>query len=278
MPNKSMPDFYIETFGEMDNPHLKFAQLGYDKCAPGASFSHFREFYIIQVIKKGKGVVETNGQTFKLKANDAFIVKPNELLAHKADQKDPWELLFFAFGGELAKTLFEKTVFNKRLYVSLNNNTAIDTLDQFISQVRDDNTHDILNYSRLFTLLSLFESTKKRKIAPTLETRKISGDDIVELVKGYIKSNYPKPIKISDIAKQLNLNRSHLYRVFKQQTNMDIATYLTMTRINQACHLIKTTNFPINTIAQLVGYPYYPNFFNHFKENIGTTPTKYRNG
>lgn len=277
MPNNAMPNFYMETFGEMDNPHLKFAQLGYDKCAPGASFSHFREFYIIQVIKKGKGKVEVGGQTYSLKTNDAFIIKPNEFLAQHADPKDPWELLFFAFGGELAKTLYEKTVFNKRTYVSLQNDNAIDTLEKFIAQVREDNTHDLLNYNRLFTLLSLFESSKKRKVVPTLETRKISGDDIVELVKGYIKSNYPKPIKISDIAKQLNLNRSHLYRVFKQQTNMDIATFLTMTRINQACHLLKTTNLSVNAISQLVGYPYYPNFFKHFKENIGTTPTQYRN-
>lgn len=276
MPNKAKPDFYIETFSDMDNPYLKFAQLGYDKCVRGAAFSHFRDFYIIQIIKSGKGTVEANGKTFKLTANDAFIIKPNELLKQEADYDDPWELLFFGFGGKLSKSLFEKTVFNKRLYVSLKDTTAINTLDEIITSVREDNSKDILNYKNLFTLISFFESTKKRVVTPTLETQKISGKDVVELVKEYIKSNYPKPIKISDIAMQLNLNRSHLYRVFKKQTNMDIATYLTMTRINQACHLLKTTNFTVNTIAQLVGYPYYPNFFKHFKESIGTTPTKYR--
>lgn len=275
MPN-ALPDFFIETFNEMDNPYLKFAQLGYDKCAPSSSFSHFREFYIIEIIKNGKCEIQTNGQIFYLKPNDAFIIKPNELLIQNADKEDPCELLFFAFGGKLAKSLFEKTVFNKRNYISLNDNHIIDTIDNMISQVREDHSKDILNYKNLFTLLSLFESTKKRTVIPSLETRKISGDDVTELVKEYIKSNYPKPIKISDIAKQLNLNRSHLYRVFKNQTNMDITTYLTMTRINQACHLLKTTNFSVATISQLVGYPYYPNFFKHFKANIGTTPTKYR--
>lgn len=270
------PKFYIETFPDMTNKFLNFAQLGYDKCAPLATFSHYRDFYIIHYINKGSGTIKINGKIKELKTNDTFIVKPNQLLIQTADNNDPWELVFFAIGGPMADFLISRTVFAYNNYFSFKDKAFSEEISKSINNVLNFNTNTLTNFNHLFNLLAFFESSSTPK-KPKDVIRKNSGEDIVDSVKTYIKSNYSKPIKVSDISKQLNLNRSHLFRIFKQRTNMSIEEYLTMTRINQACHLLKTTNFTVSTISSLVGFQYYPNFSKHFKENIGTTPTKYRN-
>ncbi len=269
------PKFHIETFPHMNNNFLNFTQLGYDKHSPLATFSHYGDIYIIHYINKGFGSIKINGEVTKLKTNDAFIVKPNKLLYQTADSKNPWELLYFAFSGPMADYLVNHTIFKYKNSHSFNDNTFSETFTKMINEILKDNSKTLTNFNCLFSLLSFFESSYEPKKQKD-DILKTSVEDIVNSVKNYIKTNYSKPIKISDIAKQLNFNRSHLFRIFKQNTDMNIEEYLTITRINQACHLLKTTNFTANTIASLVGFQYYPNFFKHFKKTIGTTPTKYR--
>ncbi|MBE6787005.1 MAG: helix-turn-helix domain-containing protein [Ruminococcaceae bacterium] len=270
--------FFVETFQSINNPALKLAQFGYDKCAPSASFSHFRDFYMIHIIVGGMGTITIDDNIYHLKKGDAFCVRPNEILIQNADKENPWELFFFAFGGSMTDKLFQKTVFNHSHYCTLKDDTIYLLLKEILEEIQLNDYTEITCLNYLLKLLTYFESHENQPAISKPKIFKSSNKDISEWIKDYINTNYAKPIKVSDIAKQLNINRSHLYRIFKSQNEINIETYIRITRIHQACHLLKTTNFSANVIASLVGYNYYPNFFKHFKEDIGTTPTKYRKG
>jgi len=98
----------------------------------------------------------------------------------------------------------------------------------------------------------------------------------VASVQEYILFNYPKPIKIADISKILNVERSYLYRIFKNATGESIGQYLISVRIQQAQKLLRETQFSVTSISQIVGYLNYPSFYRVFKSLSGLTPIEYR--
>ena len=71
----------------------------------------------------------------------------------------------------------------------------------------------------------------------------------ISAIQEYIQSNYSKSIKISDLATQLGLSRSHLYRIFKSDKGISIEEYLIDVRVNAARSLLTDTQFSCISIA-----------------------------
>lgn len=91
----------------------------------------------------------------------------------------------------------------------------------------------------------------------------------------YINQNYAKPIKLSDVAKSIPLNKSYLSSQFKQEYQMSFKQYLNHYRINQSIHLIKTNSYSMTDIALLVGFENTNYFSTVFKKVTGVTPSNY---
>ena len=52
---------------------------GTEPCAPGHAFGPaVRPHYLIHVVLDGKGIYKRNGETYHLKAGDAFLISPME--------------------------------------------------------------------------------------------------------------------------------------------------------------------------------------------------------
>ena len=77
--------------------------------------------------------------------------------------------------------------------------------------------------------------------------------DVISDIDLDMKYNYMKDISSSDIANFIRLNRSYLFKLFKQQTGMSVSQYLMQYRINKACEFLSEYNFSVGQIAQMVG-------------------------
>ena len=63
---------------------------GYENCAPGHSYGPImRNGYLIHYVLSGKGIYKARGGIFRLKAGDAFLICPDELIYYEADKHDP---------------------------------------------------------------------------------------------------------------------------------------------------------------------------------------------
>lgn len=258
-----------------ENSQINLLQVGWDKCSPGYTYSNFRDMYIVHIVKSGYGVFETNGQRYNIKPNDAYIVRPNSLAIQTADLKEPWEFSFFAFNGEFAEYLVDKTIFKENSVTTLENNDICDLVSKYAVKLNENSRYEMRNLECLFELLSYFENDYK-------VFSSVNQDDdpyykYIYTVKKYISLNFSKPIKIADIANQLNINRSHLYRVFKEYTGKSLEEYLISVRLNEARRLLDDTDFSTSVISTMVGYAQYSSFFKMFKNYIGMTPLEYKN-
>ena len=92
----------------------------------------------------------------------------------------------------------------------------------------------------------------------------------------YITQNLSGNLAVEKMCEDLQISRSTLYQVFRQTYNIGIAEYVRNKRINLAKHLLKTTNYQISLISQLVGIPDYNHFTKIFKKQVSMTPRDYR--
>lgn len=98
----------------------------------------------------------------------------------------------------------------------------------------------------------------------------------INKIKEIIKRHYMKNIGVSEISSEIYLSPNYISLIFKKETGQTITEYLTEVRMTAAKELLKTTDFKVFEIAEMVGYenPHY--FSTVFKKFTGIHPQKYR--
>ncbi len=92
----------------------------------------------------------------------------------------------------------------------------------------------------------------------------------------YIESNSIEAISLQELARQNQMNKFHLARLFKKHVGQSPYQYLLKCRIDQACVLLRESEESIFQIALQVGYENHSNFNKTFKKFIGLSPLQYR--
>lgn len=99
----------------------------------------------------------------------------------------------------------------------------------------------------------------------------------VELeVKKYIQEHMVDNITVTSIAEELHFNPQYLMRAFKSKTDMSIVEYITKARLDTARKILRDTQLPIKTVANMVGYGDYAYFTRVFRKELGMSPSQYR--
>lgn len=144
-----------------------------------------------------------------------------------------------------------------------------------------------IDYAELDEVLAqLMERMRRQRrieAIPAEIMQKASGDeeekaksDVIGTVKRYVREHIQEDIYIADIAKQVFLNEQYLMRTFKKATGVSILEFITNERIWLAKELLSNTGYPINRVADMVGYGNYSYFTKIFKRNVGVTPQVFR--
>ncbi|NTV90053.1 MAG: helix-turn-helix transcriptional regulator, partial [Clostridiales bacterium] len=93
----------------------------------------------------------------------------------------------------------------------------------------------------------------------------------------YINRHYPEKLLISDLADRVHMSASHLLRLFREQTGMNIKTFILQKRIHEVKSLLAGTNHDMATICEMTGFCDQSHMAGHFKRIVHTTPKKFRN-
>jgi two-component system response regulator YesN len=111
-------------------------------------------------------------------------------------------------------------------------------------------------------------------------SKKFENTRSYKLVKGskkYIKENYFRhDLAIKDVSKSQYINETYLRSLFKKETGMTVNEYITNIRLDKTKEILKTTEYRLADIADMVGYNDSSYLSKIFKKNIGISPSKYR--
>ena len=103
-----------------------------------------------------------------------------------------------------------------------------------------------------------------------------SGNLIVDNIVKDIQLNYMKKQSLDEYAKKYGYNASYLSSLFKKEMKKSFMDYVIHYRIAKAKEYIVGTDESISRIAYQVGYNDYYHFAKAFKQNVGVSPTEYR--
>lgn len=101
-------------------------------------------------------------------------------------------------------------------------------------------------------------------------------DETIIQIQLWIHDNYSRNINIAELAQRFGMSTRTLNRRFKDATAITPLAYLREIRIKTARELLKTSNLSIVEVAEKSGYQDSAYFTERFKQQLGTTPSAYR--
>ena len=238
---------------------------GYEKCDGGHAFGPaVRTQYLLHFVKSGCGVYTVKNTDYRVKAGELFLIKPGESTYYKADDNDPWEYMWVAFDGFEAFELIKKIGLEDKYVASLPNPEVFGkNISGIISEFENGTSSD---YKILGYFYSAMAQLEKATDTHTFE------EEYYAKAIDYIQNNYSYPIRISDLARYVGVDRTYLYKIFMNVQNISPKQYLLSVRISAAKNMLVTGRYSVAEIALSCGFSDSAAFCNHFKRITGKTP------
>lgn len=98
----------------------------------------------------------------------------------------------------------------------------------------------------------------------------------VRLAVRYIEDNLDRPLRVEELARQVNVSPRQLTRLFATLLNEPPASYVERVRLERAAGLLARTQTPIKQIATDLGYPDVPTFTRAFARQHKSPPGRFR--
>jgi AraC-like DNA-binding protein len=267
-------DIFIRLSTRRMNPELSVYEWGMEKCDPTHSFGPYtRQYYMIHLVASGKGYLHVNDKIFTVYAEQAFLIVPGVPVFYRADEKDPWKYYWVGFNGLEAKQLLKMSGFTEGVFTVKPDN--FDETLKYLKRMTEirgrtaSNEYEILG--NLYILFSkLFSGSASTETPSPVGKR----SHISRAVK-YINKHLTEKLTVAQIANHVGLERTYLYKIFKQTMGLSIQAYMIGLKVDLALVLLKDTNMSLKTISENLGYDIYASFFRVFKERQKTSPSEY---
>lgn len=230
--------------------------------------------YLIHYVLNGKGIFRFHDKEYCLEAGYGFLIQPNELAFYQADEKEPWSYLWVGFAGSRAGEYLKSMGLSERHPVF-----SCEKSEEMYSIVRDmmdHNTFSIADDLRRNGMLGVFLSVIADSAGVVAREEEDKGNQYVKKAVTFIQNNYCNPIKVTDVAEYVCINRSYLYTLFQHYLGMSPQQFLTTFRITKARELLDSTSYPIESIALSCGYSDALVFTKAFRAMKGMSPSQYR--
>ena len=251
---------------------LQFYYCGYEKCKPLHSFGPaVRAHYLLHFILSGKGTYQVKDTTYSVCKNQVFLIRPQEVTFYEADNKDPWEYLWFAFDGNEADRLINTFFVPPDSYV----NTAVDytKLQMFLQAAVPAFQSFLCTQIELCGWSYLFFSCLNQNADSQIQHNE---KKYLSAALNYIYYNYMDDINIDEISGHLGIDRTYLYKIVKKYTNCSPKEYLTSRRIAAAKDMLQYSKYSITDIALACGFRDSSVFCKTFRTCERLTPSEYR--
>lgn len=238
-----------------------------------------RDSTAIQCCTAGRGVLVLSGKEFPIEKGQCFVSFPNVVMEERADDHDPWGLLWVSFNGRKIRAYLDSVGINEQnpIFPWPYNQHIANCIQEILSLRLSTEISALLSELHQTScvcamLIEIFHLCKTDGITIPKGN---SQESFVHTALSYIESHYGKNTKISEIADYVGLNRSYLYTIFKKHMGMSMQDYLISYRMKKACDFLSLPQATISNVAYSVGYD--PLTFSKiFKRTIGVSPTEYR--
>lgn len=243
---------------------------GWEFCCPMHTFGPaIRQHYLVHYVTRGKGRLWMNDTCYVIEKDTMFLIRPGITCVYQADKDDPWEYCWICIDGYDVENMLNNSGFDKvnLLFFDKSNGEVRDAMLNFIFYFSKYKNNEYMLLSRLYNIFGHMKIQMKKQQAKSIH---------VERAIDYIYENYSKNISVTDIAEYLGIDRTYLYRLFKEEYNMSPQKYLLNFRLKTAMNKLEGGNMSIADIAYNCGFNDASAFCHQFKKVYKDTPLNYR--
>ena len=238
------------------------------------NLASFLFFYVVD----GEGSLTYENQVHSMKKGDCAFIDCRKKYSQSSSSENLWSLKWVHFYGSNMSEIYSKYLERGgEVCFSVNSekfNPFLPLLDLIMetssssSYIRDMKINEEL--SQLLTLLMEYSWNPER--AKKFNTRCLN----ISNVRAYIDQNFTDKISLEVVAKQFNVNKSYLLRLFKEHTGLTVNNYILQKRILMAKNELRFSNKTMDVIAEECGLETANYFIRIFKKIEGLTPGEYR--
>lgn len=224
-----------------------------------------RTLFEIEYYLEGGKTTFSNGIAYPIKKDHIRISSPGEV----GNSLLPFKTKYVKFHaeGELAKLLTEAPRYF-RVYRGFE---ILSLMDEIAALSLSSKPNELTLYARLLSLLCIILKESRREEKGS--SMKLTA---VAKAKEYIKKNIGEPIRLSDIAGEVNLSPNYFHTTFTEVTGRTPHEYLVEYRVSTARELLLTTPLSLSEIAERCGFGNQQYMTSVFKARLGISPAKCR--
>lgn len=216
--------------------------------------NHSHEYYQLVFPLRGVIVIKVGDFNGKVAAGECVVVRKHQKHLFNANSE---ALFVVADMSELPESinLFVGTVFDI--------STSLSCYLTFVEEQLQHQLNAELErsmYNTFYLLLS------EQELLLKLDSRIVNA-------KRYIQDNIQETLTINLIAKVACLSSTQLKFLFKKQTGLTVNSYIAKLRMEKAQALLRHTDFTVQLVGEMVGYPELSAFSRKFSQHFGFPPT-----
>lgn len=261
---------------------MSFIEIEYRKTKKEWNMADLQahDFYEIYYLLKGERNIFIEDQIFTLRENSIVIIPP--FYMHKTEG-GPYERLNLYLSQDLLDESEQKFLTSCSSFLSFElekskTNAVLSLFRPFLTKT--DNKELLKKkYSFAFAKIFLYilQTSTLKPLSHSLIISKNNGNrDIILDIVTYINTHYQENITLELLKNKFFVSKNTLCKNFQQVMKFSVIEYCSAVRLNEAKHLLLTTDKNIEEIADLCGYSSANYFSLLFKSKTGLAPSNYR--
>lgn len=219
-----------------------------------------------------------NNKEYICKSNDVILIPPFccRMINGLSESDSHYIFIHFNFNTQYMNRVLERLIFGN------NSPYKITNVDQHIAmRFWDISQREKISKIALYTfikteliqiIIELF--TMNNKTIP--DNLSSANQAFIMKATEFIDSNLSKNITSKMIADYLNVSESYLYKIFTNSIRLSPNKYIQLTKAQTAALLIKTTDFSLCEISDILGFNAYNYFSKFFKKWYKVSPKDYK--
>jgi AraC-like DNA-binding protein len=265
--------------------YVSLYQIGDLSCDSGFTMMrHTQVCYEISYIISGKGWYSTDSKKYNLEAGDIYVGLPGQVHEGKADTLDPFRYFYMGFMFNNSDSDGNSFTHIERMLKNLSCPVIKDKFDiqtHFLNVLKE--MKNVTQYSHMMVqtyiaqiIIIMYRNFfSEWDFSYRIVKEKESTKDVVYNAINYIDRNLMNIKELGQIAQELRYSYSYLSHIFSEETGLTLRDYYAQKRLVKTIELLKSGEYNITQIAEMLNYQSIYSFSKAFKKSVGISPTEY---
>lgn len=225
---------------------------------------HFHTSFELLYVDEGEIEVYVDGNTYTPKVGDMLLIPPDSAHSYRTAEHSVIGLIIFC--ADYLREIYEETGRGTCRY------PIIEGRGELFMRMKEVEEDHCLFRASLYTIAAEYFKNQP------LIGRGDRNHGFTAQFSDYVAGHYAEPLHENGVAKELGYHPRYLSYLIRKNFGTGFRAVLNEYRIREACNMLRNDNCNITEVYLAVGFESQCSFNRNFKEIMGVTPMKYRQG